>query len=838
MDPLPTVRTTKTMPASPSRRTGAPAREHALSRRDRVTRRAADRAFEQLETRTCFTAGALDPTFGNAGLVLADFAARDDAAYSVVVQPDGKIVVAGCTMTDAGTKDFAVARFNVDGSADATFGAAGLVTIDFNTTGVASTDDARAVAVDSLGRILVAGTATRGTNSDFALVRLSPNGSIDTTFGTAGRVVSDLTGKVDQAFGMVVQPDGKIAVAGAVDNDFGVARYTDSGALDTPFGINGLARTGFGSTDAATGLVLQPDGKLVAGGYARAGAGFDFAAVRYNADGSMDQTFGAGGKVVTDLGLSAEQANAIAVGPGGTIVLAGRTGGDFAVVRYTAAGAPDPSFGGGTGIAIVDFDSADTASAVTVADDGSILLAGGTLGGSSPRNFALLRLLPTGDLDPTFEGGGVTTTDFQGSLDEAFAMTVHDGKLVVVGRSTPDNFAPDTFDFAVARYLLADAPPTGNPTDPPPPANVAPTANANGPYALTEGASVTLASTGSTDADGSIVSYEWDFDYADGAFNVDATGDAPTFSAAALDGPLTRTIALRVTDNAGASTIVTTTVTVNNAAPVVTLANPGAGVRQFATTFSADFSDAGALDTHTVTWNFGDGSPVVTTTGTSPDARVVQHAYTTTGKFTVTITVTDDEGASATATQAVEISAVALRPSATAPGKADLLVGGTNGNDLILFVSAGKRGVGLLLNNKILGPFAVTGRIIAMGGDGNDLIAAPCISTPVTFYGGRGNDLLIGGGGDDSLFGGDGNDILHGLRGNDYLEGNAGNDVLFGGNDDDRFVGGAGRDEIHARRTTDILDDDPSDDVYPRKKAAPSRGPELKSAPSHHDKRR
>jgi hypothetical protein len=193
--------------------------------------------------------------------------------------------------------------------------------------------------------------------------------------------------------------------------------------------------------------------------------------------------------------------------------------------------------------------------------------------------------------------------------------------------------------------------------------NLPPVAKANGPYSVPEGSSVVLSSAGSNDPDGSIASYEWDFDYDGATFDLNATGAAPTFSAAGLDGPTMRTVALRVTDNLGAKTIDTATVNVNNVAPTFD-AGPNTtlptGGGEFSRT-TIPFTDPGTLDVHKVTVSYGDGSGDQTTTlplGTR--TFNLNHTYAASGLFTVTVTVKDDDLGSHTDT--FEVTVVLNRP--------------------------------------------------------------------------------------------------------------------------------------------------------------------------------
>jgi uncharacterized delta-60 repeat protein len=175
------------------------------------------------------------------------------------------------------------------------------------------------------------------------------NGDLDQTFGTGGKVTTDLSGREDEARGVAIQPDGKIVVVGlseGSDLDFAVARYNPDGTLDVTFGNEGAVITDFGGNrDVASAVVIQPDGKILVVGTASIGLNLDFALARYNPDGSIDTTFGIDGKATTDFGGRGARASVLSIQADGSIVVAGTTGTasfrDFALARYTHDGTLD-----------------------------------------------------------------------------------------------------------------------------------------------------------------------------------------------------------------------------------------------------------------------------------------------------------------------------------------------------------------------------------------------------------------------------------------------------------------------------------------------------------------
>ncbi|GAA2230375.1 hypothetical protein GCM10010104_24650 [Streptomyces indiaensis] len=341
--------------------------------------------------------GDLDPTFGTGGKVTTHFTGDIGAAAgadAVAVQSDGKIITVGTHRPSPQNSDFAVARYNTDGSLDTTFGTGGTVITDFG-------DDAAAfdVALQSDGKIIAVGRSGVNTYHDFALARYNPDGSLDTTFGTGGTVTTNFEGDEqgdpwdgdDEANGVALQPDGKIVVVGGgapgVGAEFALARYNTDGSLDTTFGTDGKATADFGGGSILYGVALQTDGKIIAVGSGGPSDNRRSVLTRYNSDGSLDATFGADGTVTTDFG-GRDWTREVALQTDGKIIAVG-TGGaignlDFAVARYNSDGSLDATFGTG-GKVTTDFGGDSGASGVALQTDGKIIAVG------SNGDFALAR---------------------------------------------------------------------------------------------------------------------------------------------------------------------------------------------------------------------------------------------------------------------------------------------------------------------------------------------------------------------------------------------------------------------------------------------------------------
>jgi uncharacterized delta-60 repeat protein len=381
--------------------------------------------------------GDLDLTFGIGGIVTSSFGPNSCQGRAVALQPDGRIVVAGFS-SNGSNNDFALVRYNVDGSLDTSFDGDGRVTTDFSPYD----DWGCSVALRSDGKIVVAGYA----GGEFAVARYNPNGSLDTSFGVGGKVTTVVGSASSEGCSVALQSDGKIVVVGECWNgsnrDFAVVRYNTNGSLDTAFGTGGMVTTAIGvSNDYAYSVALQADGKIVVAGHSYNGANDDFALVRYNADGSLDASFGVGGKVTTAFGSAGDFGYSVALQSDGKIVVAGRGGSsfDFALARYNANGSLDTSFDG-DGKVTTNLGADDRGYSVAFQSDGKIVVAG-----ASAPDLALVRYNVSGSLDTSFGGDGKVTANL-GFDDTAYGAVIQsDGKIVVAGESANN--------FAVARFL-------------------------------------------------------------------------------------------------------------------------------------------------------------------------------------------------------------------------------------------------------------------------------------------------------------------------------------------------------------------------------------------------
>jgi uncharacterized delta-60 repeat protein len=382
--------------------------------------------------------GDLDSAFSDDGRLATNMLRGEEALNDVAIQADGKIVVVGW----AGLASrFAIARYDSNGTLDASFSADGKLLMGFGRRDAV----ALAVAIQGDGKIVVAGRA----GGLFALARYRANGALDRTFSANGKQQTDVGVGSNVAFDLVIQPDGRIVLGGRTGGGggrFALVRYGPRGRLDPSFGGDGIATTNFSvHEDQVTALALQEDGKIVAAGETAFASEWGLA--RFNSDGTLDPSFSADGKVTTDfVAGEMDWPSGIALQEDGRIVVAGRAAdldGGFALARYETTGALDQSFDEDGRVTTNFGPDFEVAWDVAIQTDGRIVAAGDALG-----SFALARYGIDGGLDATFGGDGRVTTSVTGCCDIATAVAIQgDGRIVAAGTGS------DFSRFAVARYL-------------------------------------------------------------------------------------------------------------------------------------------------------------------------------------------------------------------------------------------------------------------------------------------------------------------------------------------------------------------------------------------------
>lgn len=383
-------------------------------------------------------AGDLDSGFGGDGIVSTPIPGElIGSATDIVIQPDGKPLVAVLARGQAGF-DLAVIRYNTDGTLDTGFGGDGIFNSPF---GSSDADTANSIALQTDGKILITGSLITGQTAGFAVLRLNADGSLDPSFDGDGIVVNSVLNSADgQA--IEVQTDGKILVAGhafsSAGDFFAVTRLNSDGSVDTSFGTNGSAVISFGLIDFFGAMALQPDGKIILLGDADVSSSNSFVAlVRYNANGTLDNTFDGDGWAATQMtGLSG---SAVALQTDGKILVGGSLIGDFAVLRYDPNGALDNTFDG-DGVALASFDSdGDAVHDLIVQPDNKIIAVGETAVGPGflDLDIATVRFNSNGSLDTGFGAGGKVVTRISANSDLANAVALQtDGKILLAGAGT------------------------------------------------------------------------------------------------------------------------------------------------------------------------------------------------------------------------------------------------------------------------------------------------------------------------------------------------------------------------------------------------------------------
>ena len=383
----------------------------------------------------------LDPTFGESGRITTDFQGSNDHGGAAVLQPDGKILVAGSSSTGM-EDDFALARCLSDGSLDTSFGVSGKVITDISNRYLMNINTASAFQLELLPGIgpvtaqkIVDYRAANGPFQDIEMIQMV-SGIGPLTFS---RIKNLITVGRDTGYAVALQLDRKILVAGESTRNLSLARYNPDGSLDPTFGLDGTVMTDLGDNDYIFNIAVQNDGRIIASGR----SGWNLMLARYESDGSLDTTFSEDGLLTLDFGSGENYGGFLALQPDGKIILAGQTfvlfvGYVFALARYNSDGSLDTSFGQ-DGIVTTDLDNSfdDGIAAVLVQPNGQILVTGTSeLLQTFNWVFALARYNPDGSLDTSFGNQGTIMTDLGISQDTGNAIALQpDGGIVVAGRT-------------------------------------------------------------------------------------------------------------------------------------------------------------------------------------------------------------------------------------------------------------------------------------------------------------------------------------------------------------------------------------------------------------------
>ncbi len=406
--------------------------------------------------------GTLDTSFNIQGTPPGTVVSSQITGFleSIAIQSNGQIV-AGGQSNISGPNSFTLARYNTSGSLDINFGTSGIVT-----TQISGSSGSRilSIAIQTDGKILAGGFAIIGGVFEFALARYNTNGTLDTNFGTNGVITTIISGNENQINSIAIQPNGQIVAGGYATisggiNVFALARYNTNGTLDVNFGTNGIVATEIPGSDNSlttqiSSIALQPNGQIVAGGYASSGGNQFPVLVRYSSNGTFDTTFGTDGFAVLPISgnITISEILSVTIQTDGKIVAAGEAvnglNTEFAVARLNTNGTLDTSFDT-NGIVNTQIGTNASINSITMQSDGKIVV-GGFADISGLNQLALARYTSNGSLDSSFGTNGIVTTAITGSTNSkinSIAMQSN-GQIVAGGFATISGTAV----FALARY--------------------------------------------------------------------------------------------------------------------------------------------------------------------------------------------------------------------------------------------------------------------------------------------------------------------------------------------------------------------------------------------------
>lgn len=774
---------------------------------------------ERLEDRTLLAApGDLDPSFGIGGKVTTSFGAVEAGAVSVTIDADGRIIVAGFSVADAVT-DSILARYNNDGSLDNSFGIGGTIHTDFW-----ANDAALCVLIDANGKIVVAGATRDFGQADFALVRYNQDGSLDTGFGTNGHVVTDF-GAEEIARSIKIDDSGRIVVLGTyqdtriVTQEIALARYNSNGSIDTSFGTNGKLTSTFGAPFiTASDVVIDKLGKIVVA----SSFGDDFIVARFNVDGSLDTSFDLDGQQVTSLGSVVNNGGfvgGVIIDSSDRIVVVGgyydpqtTTNFDLAIVRYLPNGNIDHRFGR-SGKTIIDFGGIDGLHSVAIDRHGNIVVAGERIVDGN-RDVLVARLAADGSLDSRFGSGGFVTTDFGTESDSGSGMALDQiGRIVVVGgKSSGDNR-----EFAISRYL---DPPTVSINS----AEISLREGNSGSTPFTFTVTRTDAARGPASVD--YIVHSRTKNKVDTA---DFGGSWPSGTVQFATGEATQTITVNVSGDDGVEVDEWFRITLLNPSAgtiIATASSTGTILNDdfYDLTYTAtgntplkvSFETNGRLQVMIGTVLQAEVDPItvgsLTINGGNANDKVNLAGVDTYRFPHLTKVVLNGGGGDDT------LIGSSIYDTISGGAGNDSLNGGVNGACLVEQPTSPSSLTSLVVSlaaTATWNKFTMTGfgtdtiadfgGISLTGGAGADKFDLRLCAQNVTLSGGGGNDTLIGGTSDDSLDGGDGNDRITGNGGHDQLFGSTGKDSIDGGLGNDLLTGGGGNDSLDGGLGDDFL---------------------------------
>lgn len=390
----------------------------------------------------------IDSTFGNKGIVLTSTGNGNDVANSVAFQNDGKIIVAGNN-----NNDIVLVRYNIDGKIDNTFGNNGIEVTNLG----GSTDIGASLVILPDNKIIVGGYSGNYPKYYFALARFNSYGKLDSSFGENGKTITSIGTISDAGRSIALQSDGKIIVAGYSNSSsnsiFALIRYNDDGSLDSSFDSDGKVTTTIGIANSIIRTIaIQSDEKIIVSGYSYSKSSFDYEVVvaRYNKNGSLDNSFGNGGIITTDNLNGNDYGESILIQKDKKILVAGYSFTGFvSLIRYNPNGSIDNAFSNNGKFSFQfgaiyqnDFSS-------TLQDDGKIIVCGFSNRNNTNSSFSMIRINTLGLIDNSFGIDGIVVTKIGIGNDVATSVILQkDGKIVLAGKS----FNGKDYDIALVRY--------------------------------------------------------------------------------------------------------------------------------------------------------------------------------------------------------------------------------------------------------------------------------------------------------------------------------------------------------------------------------------------------
>jgi len=393
-------------------------------------------------------AGTIDESFGNNGIVLTSLQDGNLQSVAAATQKDGKIICGGGGVTSNPPGGFMAARYTPDGVLDTSFGSNGLTIIHF-TVGVGTCN---AMAIQSDDKIVLTGYGFKGIfNPTYYILtaRLNANGSIDSSFGKNGTVITANVGI--NAYAVSIQTDDKIVISGFNSFSFVTFRLLPDGSMDKNFGTDGVVTTSFGNWASASANVIRPDGKILVGG----GNSYESLLARYSPDGSLDNSFGNNGQVETDLTEYNEGITDMILQPDGKILTCGiqtfQSTDTAIIARYMPNGSLDESFGE-KGLVKARLDYSSKAFRLKLQDDGKLIVAGyNILDNDAHEHFLVLRFNNNGSVDSSFGDNGHQVTEVSSLYDGATGIVIqNDNKIVLCGSAYDYNAGG--YGIALVRY--------------------------------------------------------------------------------------------------------------------------------------------------------------------------------------------------------------------------------------------------------------------------------------------------------------------------------------------------------------------------------------------------